>query len=327
MSHYRTDIRSLDRSGLPVLRPLIHAYPFKPFRNYRVLSRRLQDAVLEAEVGSVLDSPDGRVLVAGEAGPPHVALVFRRLPWDSGFFGVSMGRIEYVLRADENREALDGILDGCEAWCRREGIQHVSARLDVGDTDAIAALEDHGYRLMDALVTYTYHPKREPPPTLREMGILREYRPEDADELVAIAAESYRGFRGRFHLDPHLADDRCDELYVEWARQCCRGRMADQIFVTEDSGGRVHGFLGFRRREPVSSVGGVPVFGGGLGACRRESPGAYLGLIRAGTVWALDRGGVAECQTQNYNFPTVRVYETVGARYVRADYTFHAWYG
>ena len=41
--------------------------------------------------------------------------------------------------------------------------------------------------------------------------------------------------------------------------------------------------------------------------------------LRAGTVWAHERNGVAECQTQNYNFPVIRVYEAVGAHYVRAE--------
>ncbi len=103
--------------------------------------------------------------------------------------------------------------------------------------------------------------------------------------------------------------------------------MADMIFVSEGTDGRVLGFLAFRQREPVSSVGGTPVFGGGLGACRPDVPGAYAGLIRAGTIWAHERGGVAECQTQNYNFPTVRIYEAVGAHYVRAEYTLHHWLG
>jgi hypothetical protein len=97
--------------------------------------------------------------------------------------------------------------------------------------------------------------------------------------------------------------------------------------VSEGTDGRLLGFLAFRRREPVSTVGGVAVFGGGLGACRADTPGAYAGLIRAGTVWAHDRDGVAECQTQNYNFPTIRIYEAVGAHYVRAEYTLHAWLG
>jgi hypothetical protein len=319
-------IRTLDVGELARLGPLIASYPFKPYRHYRVLSRRAQEAVLEAEVTSVAESPGGAVLVADD-GRGRAALVLRRLPWDSGFFGVPMARIDYLLRSTESDARLAGaVVDAGEELCRAEGIQHVSARLDVGDTLAIGVLEDRGFRLMDALVTYTYHPKREPPPSLREMGVLREFRPEDGDALVEIARESYRGFRGRFHLDPHLSDERGDEMYVEWARQCVRGRMADRIFVTEDVTGRLMGFLAFRRREPVSSVGGVEIYGGGLGACRRDAPGAYMGLIRAGTVWAHGRGALAECQTQNYNFPTVRVYEAVGARYVRADYTFHAWY-
>ena len=30
---------------------------------------------------------------------------------------------------------------------------------------------------------------------------------------------------------------------------------------------------------------------------------------------------------ENHNIATVRVYSAVGAQYVRADYTFHAWLG
>jgi len=123
-------------------------------------------------------------------------------------------------------------------------------------------------------------------------------------------------------LDPN---DRADAFYVEWARQCLSGAMADMIFVSTGADGRLLGYLAFRRREPVSTTGGVPVFGGGLGACRPDAPGAYAGLIRAGTVWAHDHDGVAECQTQNYNFPVIRVYEAVGAHYVRAEYTLHRW--
>jgi hypothetical protein len=103
--------------------------------------------------------------------------------------------------------------------------------------------------------------------------------------------------------------------------------MADKLVVTENAAGELLGFLAYRKREPVSSLGGTTIFGGGLGACRREAPGAYMGLIRELMVWAHDQGAVAEGQTQNQNFPTVRVYEAVTARYVRADYTCHAWFG
>jgi hypothetical protein len=236
-----------------------------------------------------------------------------------------MGRIEYVCASQP--DLLPVAIDASLEEFRRRRVQHVSARVDVADIDQVMALESRGFRLMDSLVTYTTRPIKEPPNAVREVGAIRDFQPGDGPALLEIATEAYRGFRGRFHFDPHLQNDRCDAFYVEWARQCLLGTMAETVLVSEGIDGRLLGFLAFKRREPVSTIGGVQVFGGGLGACRVDTPGAYAGLIRAGTVWAHDRHGVAECQTQNYNFPTVRIYEAVGAHYVRAEYTLHCWLG
>jgi len=301
---------------------LVDGYSFKSYRHYRALSRKQQNAVMMAEIEQTLGHAGGIVLELREGGHTVVA-VGRSLEWDSRFFGVPMGRIEYLLTSDPGllplvvRPALEALAAG--------GVRHISARVDVADVSAMTALEAGGFRLMDALVTYTTRPHKEPPNAVREVGTIRSYRDADGPELLSIAEIAYRGFRGRFHLDPHLDKARSDAFYLEWARQCVSGAMADMIFVSEGADGRLLGFLAFRRREPVSSVGGVPVFGGGLGACRPDAPGAYAGLIRAGTIWAHERDGVAECQTQNYNFPTIRIYEAVGAHYVRADYTLHCW--
>ena len=100
--------------------------------------------------------------------------------------------------------------------------------------------------------------------------------------------------------------------------------MADVVMVSSDSVGRVIGYLAHRRREPASSIG-MPIYGGGLGACRPDAPGAYASLIRDSALWAHGQGAVAECQTQISNFPVIRVYESVGFHYVRAEYTLHAW--
>lgn len=313
---------SVERIGpddLARIEPLVAAYPFKSYRHYRVLSRKAQTAVMMAEIAATAAHGDGIVLRGGcEAGEAFVSA--RRLAWDSTFFGVPMGRIEYLAGP---ASAAGPALDAALGELTTRGVQHVSARVDVADIEVMGLLEASGFQLMDALVTYTTRPRKEPPNAVREVGTIRELVPEDGPELVKIAAEAYRGFRGRFHLDPHIPNERCDEFYVEWTRQCLNKAMADTILVSEGSNGRLLGFLAFRRREPVSGVGGVPVFGGGLGACRADTPGAYAGLIRAGTVWAHERGGVAECQTQNYNFPTIRIYEAVGAHYVRAEYTLH----
>lgn len=319
MSHRQLSTVDLDR-----LQEAVAAYSFKSYRNYRVLPRKAQDAVMLAEVEATLRHPDGLVLECSVPEGRAIA-VARTLAWDSKFFGIPMARVEYVVAS--SRDAAERVLAAVNDTLRARGIRHLSARVDVEDLTAMAALESAGYRLMDALVTYTSRPKKEPPNEVREVGRIRPFTPDDGPELVRIAEEAYRGFRGRFHLDPHIPDERCDAFYPEWARQCIALTMADTILVSEGANGQLLGFLAYRKREPVSSVGGVAVYGGGLGACRRDTPGAYAGLIRAGTIWAHERNGVAECQTQNYNFRTIRIYEAVGAHYVRADYTLHCWLG
>jgi hypothetical protein len=160
---------------------------------------------------------------------------------------------------------------------------------------------------------------------VREVGKIRPLEPRDVDEVLAITEVAYARFPGRFHLDPHLPAERTRDFYMEWARQCCAGRMADRVVVAENGHGGLHGWASTRRVEPASSVGGITLWAGSLGACRADKPGAYAGLIRSLAAVNHAAGEVTETQTQNHNIATVRIYDAVGARYVRADYTFHAW--
>jgi L-amino acid N-acyltransferase YncA len=236
-----------------------------------------------------------------------------------------MARLTLVHGDEADRAALHGAIAAAIEACRERGIHHVSARIDVADAEAVQALEDAGFRMMDALATYIYPTKRPPPEPGKDMGVLRLYRPEDRDQILDITREAYRGFRGRYHLDPHLPRDRSDELYVEWAKKSCDGEWADVVLVTENGKGELHGWASYRQIEPVSTVGGTAIRGGGLGACRRDKPGAYAGLLRAATIRIHADGAVTEMQTQVFNFATIRLYEAVQTQFVRADYTLHAW--
>lgn len=315
-------------SGVPraALLTLIEAYPFKPYRQYRVYSRREQQSILAAEADSTLAAA-GEFSRATGGDQLRAAALARPLPWDSAYFGLPMGRVDYVLTSPaatrDDRRAV--VAAACEA-ARAAGLRHLTARVDVGDLETLAVLEDAGFRTMDALATYIMRPGRDLPRDVRRVGPVRLATPDDAEAVLAITREAYHGYRGRFHLDPHLPGDRADGFYEEWARQCLAGVMADLIMVSEDSSGRVIGYLAHRRRQPASTIG-TPIYGGGLGACRRDAPGAYASLIRDSAVWAHEQGAVAECQTQHANFAVIRVYESVGFHYVRAEYTLHAWLG
>lgn len=303
---------------------LIEAYPFKPYRNYRVVSRRKQDEVMRAEMTSALEAAGGFAVVAdGDA--PRAAAIVRPLPWDSAFFGIPMARLTLIHDAGADRAEQRRIIASTLDAGRERGLRHLSVRIDVADAEAIQALEDAGFRMMDALASYIYPLKQPAPEPGKDMGLLREYRPEDRDQILDITREAYRGFRGRYHLDPHLPQERSDDLYVEWAKKSCDGEWADVVLVTENGKGELHGWASYRQIEPVSTVGGTAIRGGGLGACRRDKPGAYAGLLRAATIRIHGGGAVTEMQTQVFNFATIRLYEAVETKFVRADYTLHAW--
>lgn len=321
------DARSLVAGDEALVGRLIDLYPFKPYRHYRVWSRARQQAMLRADVDRVR-GVGGHVACVAGGGDEAVLALGRPLDWDSSFFGVPMARLDFLLRGPEaSPESMALAVTTALERFRAQGIRHVAIRVDVADMQAVAAIEPVGFRLMDALVTYFTHPHKEPPTLVREVGHVRPLAPGDVDAVLDITREAYQGFRGRFHLDPHLPSDRSDELYLEWARQCCVGRMADRVVVADDGQGSIHGWASTRRVEPASTAGGVGLWAGSLGACRRNRPGAYAGLIRALAMENYQRGDVTETQTQNHNIATVRVYSAVGAQYVRADYTFHAWLG
>lgn len=318
-----TAVRALRDVPPDAVDALVAACPFKAYRQYRTYSRREQTAILRAEVDHALGA-SGETSVALGVPELAVAVVARPLPWDSAYFGVPMARLDVLVRPETTHAQRDAAIDAACRSARAQGVRHLTARVDVGDLESLAVLEAHGFRTMDALGTYILRAGKDTVREVRSVGPLRPATPADTDDILAITRQAYAGYRGRFHLDPHLPRDRADAFYEVWARQCLTGAMADVVMVSSDSSGRIIGYLAHRRREPASSIG-MPIYGGGLGACRPDAPGAYASLIRDSALWAHGQGAVAECQTQISNFPVIRVYESVGFHYVRAEYTLHAW--
>lgn len=316
-------IRPLREVPSDALDALVAAHPYKPYRQYRTYSRREQAAILRADIDHTLATKGESSVALGTPGL-MAAVIVRPLPWDSAYFGVPMGRADLLVRPDTTHAQREAVIDAACRTAREAGVRHMTARVDVGDLETLAALETHGFRTMDALGTYILRAGKDAVREVRSVGPLRPATPADRDEILAITRQAYAGYRGRFHLDPQLPRDRADAFYEVWAQQCLSGAMADVVMVSSDSVGRVIGYLAHRRREPASSIG-MPIYGGGLGACRPDAPGAYASLIRDSALWAHGQGAVAECQTQISNFAVIRVYESVGFHYVRAEYTLHAW--
>lgn len=318
-------VRALTEADTALVDRLVAEYEFKPYRNHRLLSRERQTAIMREEIRRARLAAGSFALIAGSDAGAAIAIA-RPLAWDTAFFGVAMGRVDYLLRgAAANREALSAVIGGALERFREGHVRHVALKLDVGDADALTVIEDQGFRLMDAIVTYIAHPRRAAPKAVKDAGRIRPFAAADTDQVLDIAREAYRGYRGRFQVDPHLPRDRSAEFYLEWARRCCSGEMADRMLVAEDSDGRLIGWASVKDAEPASSVSGLRISVGSLGACRPDAPGAYATLISAAAAENHAAGVLTEAQTQNSNFAMIRVLESVGAQYARGEYTFHCW--
>ncbi|MEA2936461.1 MAG: hypothetical protein QOD74_3107 [Variibacter sp.] len=304
------------------LRAIAAPYEFKPFRNYRAFSSSVQLDVLVAELSEIFLSPDAIVCVAGQGSARSVA-IGRRLPWDSEFFGVPMGKIDYVLGADHTMRAEALRLIAGEFRARK--IRHVATRADAADSAMINALQDCGFRLRGATATYVARPNREPARLTRMYGQVRAFAQDDAAELIDLASQSFDQFENRFRADPHLPPGRARAFYQEWAQQCVTGQMAELILVSEGREKKLLGFIALRKLQPVSAVAPRPIYGGGLGAAHVRARGAYAGLLHHAVNWAHERSGVAEVQTPVQNIPVIKLYEAIGLRFRNLSYAFHHW--
>src|SRR5262249_49055162 len=153
--------------------------------------RRKQDDVQRAELHGALAHAGGFGLIDGE--PAQAVAVVRPLPWGTAFFDLPVAPMTPVHDGSRGRDALGALVRAACDASRARGIRHLSARVDVADAEAIQALEDSGFRMMDALATYIYPLKRPAPEPGKDMGVLRLYQPEDREQILEITRDAYRG--------------------------------------------------------------------------------------------------------------------------------------
>ena len=219
-------------------RPLISSFPFKPYRYYRVYSRKAQIDIMRAEILPALTTPP-RLAFHARDGDHSAMVIARALPWDSDFFRVNMARIDYIMTSPDTpqavvKAALDAALRALgrggdstpDGSCRRR--RHPNRR-----SAAAARVPPHGR------ARHLSHASEEgaSPRRCATFGVIRDFEPADADEVLDITRESFRGYVGRFQHDPHVPADRAAAFYLEWAQKGMSGKMADKRLVAVNSEG------------------------------------------------------------------------------------------
>lgn len=186
------------------------------------------------------------------------------------------------------------------------------AKLDVADIHGVSQLTDHGFRVVDAALTFDG--------TIAGSVVsgTRFARTEDREAVSRIAHATFRF--SRFHLDPLVPVDVANEIKSAWAANYFRGKRGDGMIVAEREG-RIVGFLQLlwasSERLVIDLIGVDPAWQGqGVGRSMILLAAHYgTGDERVPTMMTVG--------TQAANIPSVRLYESLGFRLRSSHFVLH----
>lgn len=277
-----------------------------------------------------LSGGSGKVLVALRGGEPIGYAAYRRMEWDTRHFETPIYRLdsfEVWGRGNKVRE-VENVLGGeLLRTVRESGARMICAWTAMEKIAVIQGLEDIGFRTMDVLSTWIFDHRTQKLPPVGERCRLRGLESGDEDTFVPLAREAYRDTPDRFHADPRLERDKCDELYASWIRNSCSGGISDHVVVAELDG-RPAGYTTVRLdavvgEETRSRSGGMIL---SAVAPWAEGKGVYTSMIAGGLQWLAEKGvQVSHLGTQVNNIPVQRAWARLGFRLAKSGPSMHCW--
>lgn len=222
--------------------------------------------------------------------------VFKRLAWESEFFGIPMLAMEPpqsdgVPREEELRATNAAVID-CELPARAIAVA--------------GALCDAGFFLCDTAIKFTVCLSEKSRPQLTPQISIRTA--EHADEASVVTLGMTLGFRSRFCRYPFDPTDG-QRFYAAWISNAIAGRF-DDICLVAGTADAPAGLLTLRRAE--ESRARVGLFG-----VRPEwrGRGVAEALWMSGAAWAMgENRSIIDIATQMDNLPAIRLYRKIGGR-------------
>ncbi|MEM9952581.1 MAG: GNAT family N-acetyltransferase [Chloroflexota bacterium] len=217
--------------------------------------------------------------------------------------------------------AMDDI-EATEHFCIDNHVEMCITRVATTDLQVIQKLEDIGYRLMDTLVYYAFKFNKKVIPDDTNDHYIRPAQANDAESVVDIATASFKGYFGHYHADPRLPNDKCDEVYIDWAEKSVRSReITDAVLIVENDG-QLNGFATMRQLSEADGEG--VLFGV---APHAQGQGIYRTMMIHGMRWCKQQGlSRMLVSTQITNIAVQKVWARLGFEMNHGYYTLHKWF-
>lgn len=176
----------------------------------------------------------------------------------------------------------------------------VFAKISTGWPGSIAALERHGFFVVETSLSFERSGSRAGPQTDPRITV-RSARPGDRAQVTAIARRSF--MYSRFHTDPVIGRGRADDVKASWAANFFMGGRGDAMVVAT-AGEEVIGFLLLLERDPRLVVDLIAVDAAWRGRMVAQAMLAHAEKLLA--------HNTVRATTQACNVASVRLWETFG---------------
>lgn len=248
-----------------------------------------------------------------------VSIYFRKLDWDTDFFGVPFFKVEF---AEFPRETAFFVIQ--KAFSNfRDYISssfpeyYVFSEVPCEDTGVIAGLTGSGWRLIETRITcyrddlqsFSY-PERNP---------VRSATERDIEDLRKAAVEAVN-YYDRFHADDFFSKKESDDFLAIFIENSVKG-FADEVIVPAD--GPANAFLTGNYLESPSSLSGRKMAKMVLSAVTGERKGWYGKLIAELSFKFKEKGlDTVFMTTQATNRAVLKVWYRHGYQFGRCSHIF-----
>ena len=321
-------IAPLTSSDLPALRALFRGFP------YKTLQQRFQ--ALDAEVLADLFLDEERARL--EKSAPNQAsqwtlrengdltgfAALQPDAWHSGFHPWRFGRIAPLLTYRATESARTEFIRDLLAQADSAGYQHLMTRVDGSEYDALRALLEAGFYLVDCSVKMSGKIEAVPalaPPSRAAAMSVRPYQTQDLPHLQRIVAASHPC--NHYYNDPLLSREGTESLFAAWIERCCE-RMRSDVFVLEHQG-QLRGFVIYLHPLRLNQAMGTKLVILDLVCLDREAQGGGLGrwLIAETLRGLAPASSMVELRTSQNNYPALNCYADLGMRILSTDFVLH----
>lgn len=317
-------IRLLKIKDIDKIHGLITSYKFCNYRTYRLIDKDRLAEYRMSQILELLNDNRNRVLVAENEKEVIGLVVLRLLPWDTKFFGFTMGKLDYLVSMGGYEKSITikrYLLSSLMAVCRREKFIHLNCRVDIEDISSLHALEENGFRIMDTMVTFAFDCRKPKISYLRSIYRVRNFKKSDLPYLIDIAESSFS--KDRFHLENSIPKEKANSLYGEWIRNSSH---KDHILVSVNSADTPVGFFTHRLFGRLFEFTNYKIMGdNGLMAVAPSAKGAIVGLMKVVLENARPHCNYVEFYTQLSNVEVLHLFGKFNLNFIVAQYTFHKW--